>query len=40
MPRSSGKEITGTSRKFSIPLAEYFDADRVTLRIGDLRRKR
>jgi selenocysteine-specific elongation factor len=34
------KELTGTSRKFSIPLAEYFDAERVTLRIGDLRRKR
>jgi selenocysteine-specific elongation factor len=34
------KELTGASRKFSIPLAEYFDAERVTLRIGDLRRKR
>jgi selenocysteine-specific elongation factor len=34
------KEITGASRKFSIPLAEYFDAERVTLRIGDVRRKR
>jgi selenocysteine-specific elongation factor len=34
------KEITGASRKFSIPLAEYFDAERITLRVGDLRRKR
>ncbi len=34
------KEITGASRKFSIPLAEYFDAERVTLRVGDVRRKR
>jgi selenocysteine-specific elongation factor len=34
------KELTGASRKFSIPLAEYFDAEKVTLRIGDIRRKR
>ena len=34
------KEIVGQSRKFSIPLAEYFDKCRVTLRIGDVRRLR
>jgi selenocysteine-specific elongation factor len=34
------KELTGASRKFTIPLAEYFDAEKVTLRIGDVRRKR
>jgi selenocysteine-specific elongation factor len=34
------KEITGASRKFSIPLAEHFDAEKLTLRIGDVRRKR
>ncbi len=34
------KELTGASRKFTIPLAEYFDAEKVTLRVGDLRRKR
>lgn len=34
------KELTGASRKFTIPLAEYFDAQKVTLRIGDLRRRR
>ncbi len=34
------KELTGTSRKYSIPLAEYFDAEKVTLRVGDLRRRR
>ena len=34
------KELTGASRKFSIPLAEYFDAERITLRVGDIRRKR
>lgn len=34
------KEMVGQSRKFSIPLAEYFDAQKVTLRVGDLRRLR
>jgi len=34
------KELTGASRKFTIPLAEFFDAEKLTLRIGDLRRKR
>ena len=31
------KELTGQSRKFTIPLAEYFDREKVTLRIGDKR---
>ena len=31
------KELTGQSRKFTIPLAEYFDRVRVTLRVGDKR---
>ncbi|MBE7454319.1 MAG: SelB C-terminal domain-containing protein [Kofleriaceae bacterium] len=34
------KELTGTSRKYAIPLAEHFDARKVTLRVGDLRRLR
>ncbi|HUQ03048.1 MAG TPA: selenocysteine-specific translation elongation factor [Kofleriaceae bacterium] len=34
------KELTGASRKYSIPLAEHFDALKVTLRVGDLRRLR
>jgi len=34
------KDLTGASRKFTIPLAEYFDAEKVTLRVGDVRRKR
>jgi selenocysteine-specific elongation factor len=34
------KDVTGASRKYSIPLAEYFDAEKVTLRIGDVRKKR
>ena len=34
------KEMTGASRKYVIPLLEYFDAKNVTLRIGDSRRLR
>lgn len=31
------KELTGQSRKFAIPLAEYFDREKVTLRVGEAR---
>jgi selenocysteine-specific elongation factor len=31
------KELVGQSRKFVIPLAEYFDREKVTLRVGDER---
>lgn len=34
------KELVGQSRKFAIPLAEYFDAQKLTLRVGDLRKLR
>ncbi|MGD9307033.1 MAG: selenocysteine-specific translation elongation factor [Desulfobacterales bacterium] len=34
------KEMTGASRKYVIPLAEYFDAKNVTLRVGDVRKLR
>jgi selenocysteine-specific elongation factor len=34
------KDLCGTSRKFSIPLAEYFDAEKLTLRVGEIRRRR
>jgi selenocysteine-specific elongation factor len=34
------KELTGASRKFTIPLAEFFDGEKLTLRVGDLRRRR
>ncbi|MCK5800080.1 MAG: selenocysteine-specific translation elongation factor [Deltaproteobacteria bacterium] len=34
------KALVGQSRKFVIPLAEFFDAQKVTIRIGDLRRLR
>jgi selenocysteine-specific elongation factor len=29
------KALTGVSRKYAIPLAEYFDAMKVTVRVGD-----
>jgi selenocysteine-specific elongation factor len=31
------KELTGLTRKFSIPLLEYFDKIKVTIRVGDKR---
>ena len=34
------KEIAGVSRKYLIPLIEYFDSEHVTLRIGDVRKLR
>lgn len=34
------KELTGQSRKYTIPYAEFFDAKKVTLRIGDKRKLR
>ncbi|MGD9876496.1 selenocysteine-specific translation elongation factor [Desulfococcus sp.] len=34
------KEIAGVSRKFLIPFIEYFDAQNLTIRIGDIRKLR
>ena len=34
------KEMTGVTRKYLIPLIEYFDAQNVTIRIGDVRKLR
>ena len=34
------KEMTAVSRKYVIPLAEYFDSRNVTLRVGDVRKLR
>ena len=34
------KQLTGASRKFAIPLAEYFDKQKLTLRVGDVRKLR
>jgi len=31
------KELAGVSRKYAIPLLEYFDSQRVTVRAGDKR---
>ncbi len=31
------KEMTGTSRKYTIPLIEYFDGSQLTVRVGDSR---
>jgi hypothetical protein len=31
------KELTGVSRKYTIPLIEYFDQSRLTLRLGEKR---
>lgn len=31
------KQLTGATRKFSIPLLEYFDREKLTLRVGDKR---
>ncbi len=34
------KQLTGLSRKYSIPLLEYFDRQKLTMRIGDVRKLR
>lgn len=34
------KDMTGVSRKYLIPLLEYFDASHVTIRVGDVRKLR
>ncbi|MFP5223077.1 MAG: selenocysteine-specific translation elongation factor [Acidobacteriota bacterium] len=34
------RELTGLSRKFSIPLLEYLDKEKLTMRVGDTRMSR
>jgi selenocysteine-specific elongation factor len=34
------KELIGASRKYAIPLLEYCDREKITLRVGDVRRLR
>jgi selenocysteine-specific elongation factor len=34
------KELTQTTRKYTIPLLEFLDATRFTIRVGDVRRLR
>jgi len=31
------KDLTGVSRKYAIPLLEWLDRERVTMRVGDVR---
>lgn len=38
MPASAFRDLIGSSRKYTIPLLEYFDREGLTVRIGDLRR--
>jgi selenocysteine-specific elongation factor len=40
MTVSDFKNLIGTSRKYALPLLEYFDRMRVTVRAGDLRKLR
>ena len=34
------RELTGLSRKYAIPLLEYLDKEKITVRVGDKRRLR
>jgi selenocysteine-specific elongation factor len=34
------KDMTGVSRKYLIPLAEYFDGQNLTIRVGEVRKLR
>jgi len=34
------KDLTGASRKYTIPLLEYFDSEKVTVRVGEVRKLR
>lgn len=34
------REVTGLSRKYAIPLLEYFDKEKLTVRVGDNRKLR
>jgi selenocysteine-specific elongation factor len=38
MTAASFRDLIGSSRKYTIPLLEYFDRDGLTIRIGDARR--
>ena len=34
---STFRDLTGLSRKYTIPLMEYFDKTKLTIRVGDHR---
>ena len=38
MTAASFRDLIGSTRKYTIPLLEYFDRDGLTIRIGDIRR--
>ncbi len=38
MPAAAFRDLIGSSRKYTIPLLEYFDRDGLTIRVGDVRR--
>ncbi len=38
MSVSEFRDILGTSRKYALPLLEYLDSNKITLRIGDIRK--
>jgi selenocysteine-specific elongation factor len=40
MTAATFRDLFGTSRKYAIPLLEYFDRDGLTIRVGDTRRLR
>jgi selenocysteine-specific elongation factor len=38
MTAASFRDLIGSTRKYTIPLLEYFDRSGLTIRIGDARR--
>ena len=38
MSAASFRDLIGSSRKYTIPLLEYFDRNGLTIRVGDIRR--
>jgi selenocysteine-specific elongation factor len=38
MTPAAFRDLFGTSRKYTIPLLEYFDREGITVRVGDARR--
>jgi selenocysteine-specific elongation factor len=38
MTAAAFRDLIGSSRKYTIPLLEFFDRDGLTIRIGDIRR--
>jgi selenocysteine-specific elongation factor len=32
------RDILGTTRKYALPILEYLDSNKITLRVGDVRK--